>query len=57
MMPLSKKRMRDRKKADRASGLTMDDVKPQVRVLDNGIYKMVAKPDLDADGNVMPEVD
>lgn len=58
-MPLSKARMRARKKADRAYkaygvGLTSPIVKPtQARVLVNGTYKMIDKPEIDADGNII----
>jgi len=62
-MPLSKAKMRARKKYDRACklydvGLTMDDVKPAlVRVLVNGTYKMVDIKEVDAEGNVLPDYD
>lgn len=56
-MPLSKKRMRERKRADRL-GLTKPNVKPKtVRVYHNGRYQDIVVPEIDADGNPIPEYD
>ena len=34
----------------------LEDDKPKVRILVNGVYQEVDKPELDAEGNVIPEL-
>ena len=57
-MPLSKQRDRDRKRAERASirldtGLSTVPVQP-TEVYEE-VYEPPARPELDADGNPMPD--
>ena len=52
-MPLSKARMRERKRQDRA-GLTTSNVKPKTKRINGKDYIV---PDLDADGNPIPRCD
>ena len=58
-MPLSKKRMRERKRADRAESRfdRFHLLRWRMLLVQPNPYNKVDKPELDADGNIIPGYD